>query len=77
MYKDHLIQFQPVSWSVDDSQLAKMIQAFQKVYENVKSLRTNCSRIDSTNPSVSGALATERTGIRAEVLRLSPTHLGA
>jgi perosamine synthetase len=43
MYRDYLIQFQPVSWSVDDSQLAKMIQAFQKVYDNVKSLRTNGS----------------------------------
>ena len=38
MRKTHLLQFQPVSWDVDDEQVEMMIEAVRKVHRQAGSL---------------------------------------
>lgn len=38
LYRTHLMQFQPVSWNVDDEQVDMMIDAIRKVHAHAGSL---------------------------------------
>jgi perosamine synthetase len=54
MYQTHLLQFQPVSWQVDDEQVDMLIEAVRKVYEQAPALR-NSNEAPGTQPELQGA----------------------